>query len=54
VSDVSAVECFCFLETSKTLFGTLDADDADYYNEQFKHFEEETEDMTFIMNQQIL
>jgi hypothetical protein len=40
-------------EISKVLFGTLDEDDADYYNEQIKHFEEETEDMTSIMNLQL-
>jgi hypothetical protein len=40
-------------EISKLLFGTLDSDDADYYNEQIKHFEEETEDMTSIMKQQL-
>jgi hypothetical protein len=31
----------------------LDSDDADYYNEQIKHFEEEIEDMTSLMNQQL-
>jgi hypothetical protein len=40
-------------EISKVLFGTLDEDDADYYNKQIKHFEEETGDMTSIMNQQL-
>ncbi|KDR16722.1 hypothetical protein L798_09562 [Zootermopsis nevadensis] len=40
-------------DISKILFGTLDADDADYYNEQIKHFEESTEDMTSLMKQQL-
>jgi hypothetical protein len=40
-------------EISKILFGTLDSDDADYYNEQIKHFEEETQDITGLMNQQL-
>jgi hypothetical protein len=40
-------------EISKVLFGTLDADDAEYYNAQIKHFEEETEDMTSMLKQQL-
>jgi hypothetical protein len=40
-------------EISKILFGTLDADDANYYNEQIKHFEENSEDLTGLMRQQI-
>jgi hypothetical protein len=40
-------------EISKILFGTLDSDDADYYNEQIKHFEENSEDMTSLMKQQL-
>jgi hypothetical protein len=40
-------------EISKILFGTLDADDADYYNEQIKRFEENTEDLTNLMQQQL-
>jgi hypothetical protein len=39
-------------EISKILFGTLDADDADYY-EQIKRFEENSEDMTSLMKQQL-
>jgi hypothetical protein len=31
----------------------LDADDADYYNEQIKHFEENLEDLTNLMQQQL-
>jgi hypothetical protein len=38
-------------EISKILFGTLDADDANYYNEQIKHFEESSEDLTSLMKQ---
>jgi hypothetical protein len=40
-------------EISKILFGTLDSDDADYYNEQINHFEETLEDMTSLMKQQL-
>jgi hypothetical protein len=39
-------------EISKIFLGTLDSDN-DYYNEQIKHIEEESEDMTTIMNQQL-
>jgi hypothetical protein len=40
-------------EVSKILFGTLDADDAEYYNAQIKHFEEESEDMASMLKQQL-
>jgi hypothetical protein len=40
-------------EISKILFGTLGSDDADYYNEQIRHFEENSEDMTSLMKQQL-
>jgi hypothetical protein len=40
-------------EISKILFGTLVSDDADYYNEQIKHFEENTEDKTNLLKQQL-
>jgi hypothetical protein len=40
-------------EVSKTLFGTLDSDDADYYNEQIKRFEENGEDIAGLMKQQL-
>jgi hypothetical protein len=40
-------------EVSKVLCGTLDADDADYYNAQIKHFEEEADDMTNMLKQQL-
>jgi hypothetical protein len=35
------------------LFGTLDEDDADYYNEQINHFEKNSEDLTNLMKQQL-
>jgi hypothetical protein len=34
---------------SKVLFGTMDDDDAKYYNEQIKLFEQNSEDMTSLM-----
>jgi hypothetical protein len=40
-------------EICKILFGTLDADDANYYNEQIKHLEESSEDLTNLMKQQL-
>jgi hypothetical protein len=40
-------------QVSKILFGTLDADDADYYNEQINHFEKNSEDLTNLMKQQL-
>jgi hypothetical protein len=40
-------------EASKVLFGTLDSDDADYYNEQIKRFEENGEDIASLMKQQL-
>jgi hypothetical protein len=40
-------------EISKILFCTLDSDDADYCNEQIKHSEEESEDMTIIIKKQL-
>jgi hypothetical protein len=40
-------------EIIKILFSTLDSDDTDYYNEQIEHFEENTEDMTSLMKQQL-
>jgi hypothetical protein len=38
---------------SKVLFGTLDNEDAAYYNEQIKHFEENSDDMTKLLKQQL-
>jgi hypothetical protein len=40
-------------EINKLLFGKLDADDAEYYNAQIKHFEEESDDMTTLLKQQL-
>ncbi|XP_023715320.1 uncharacterized protein LOC111868676 [Cryptotermes secundus] len=40
-------------EISKILFGTMDSDDADYYNEQIRRFEENSEDITGLMKQQL-
>jgi hypothetical protein len=41
-------------EISKVLFGTLDNDDATYYNEQIKHFEENSDDLTKLLKQQLV
>jgi hypothetical protein len=38
---------------SKMLFGTLDEDDADYYDEQIRHFERDAEDTTELLKQQV-
>jgi hypothetical protein len=38
-------------EISKVLFGILDNEDAAYYNEQIKHFEENSDDMTKLLKQ---
>jgi hypothetical protein len=35
------------------LFGTLDEDDAEYYDEQIRHFERDAEDTTELLKQQI-
>jgi hypothetical protein len=40
-------------EVSKVLFGTMDDDDAKYYNEQIKHFEENSNDITGLLKQQL-
>ena len=40
-------------EISKILFGTLDENDADYYEEQIRHFERNSEDTTELLKQQI-
>jgi hypothetical protein len=40
-------------ELSKLLFGTMDDDDAKYYNEQIKLFEQNSDDMTTLMKQQL-
>jgi len=39
-------------EISKVLFGTLDENDADYYYEQIRKFERNSEDTTYLLKQQ--
>jgi hypothetical protein len=41
-------------EISKILFGTLDNEDATYYNEQIRHFEENSDDMTKLLKWQLV
>jgi hypothetical protein len=40
-------------ELSKILFGTMDEDDAKYYNEQIKLFEHNSEDVNELLKQQL-
>jgi hypothetical protein len=40
-------------EVSKILFGTMDEDDAHYYNEQIKLFEQNSEDISTLLKQQL-
>ena len=40
-------------EISKVLFGTLDENDADYYDEQIRNFERNSEDTTDLLKQQV-
>ena len=40
-------------ELSKILFGTMDEDDAKYYNEQIKFFEQNSEDINTLLKQQL-
>jgi len=40
-------------ELSKILFGTMDEDDAKFYNEQIKLFEQNSEDMDALLKQQL-
>jgi hypothetical protein len=40
-------------EVSKILFGTMDDDDAKYYNEQIRRFEESSDSMTNLLKQQL-
>ena len=40
-------------EVSKVLFGTMDDSDAEFYDEQIRHFESNAEDTTDLMKQQI-
>jgi hypothetical protein len=39
--------------TRKVLFGTLDENDAEYYDEKIRHFESNSEDTTELLKQQI-
>ena len=43
----------CKGELSKILFGTMDDDDAKYYNEQIQLFEQNSEDMNTLLIQQL-
>jgi hypothetical protein len=52
VGDVEEFSIFIG-EISKVLFGTLDSDDADYYNDQIWWFEENKEDTAGLMKQQL-
>lgn len=40
-------------EVSKILSGSIDDDDAQYYNEQIKHFEQNSESMKYHLKQQL-
>lgn len=40
-------------KVSKTLFGTMDGDDAQYYNEQIEHFECSSSSLTGLLKQQL-
>jgi len=40
-------------ELSKILFGTMDGDNAMYYNEQFKLFEQNSEETNTLLKQQL-
>lgn len=40
-------------KVSKMLFGTLDGDDAQYYNEQIEHFEQNSNSLTRLLRQQL-
>jgi hypothetical protein len=40
-------------ELSKILFGTMDEDDAKYYNKQIKLFQQNSEDMDALLKQQL-
>jgi hypothetical protein len=41
-------------EISKVLFGTMDNDDAKYYNEQIRQFEENSDDITKLLKQELI
>jgi len=40
-------------EISKVLFGTMDENDAEYYDEQIRHFERNSKDTTDLLKQQV-
>jgi hypothetical protein len=40
-------------EISKVLFGTLDENDAEYYDEQIRNFERNSKDTTELLKQQV-
>jgi hypothetical protein len=40
-------------EISKVLFGTMDEEDARYYNEQIKLFEQNSKDVNTLLKQQL-
>jgi hypothetical protein len=40
-------------EVSKVLFGTLDENDAEYYDEKIRHFESNSDDTTELLKQQV-
>jgi hypothetical protein len=41
-------------EISEVLFGTMDNEDAKYYNEHIRHFEENSDDITKLLKQQLI
>lgn len=40
-------------KVSKVLFGTMDEDDAQYYNDQIEHFERSSDSLTHLLKQQL-
>ena len=40
-------------KVSKIIFGTMDGDDAQYYNEQTEHFERSSDSLTYLLKQQL-
>ena len=40
-------------KVTKALFGTMDEDDAQYYNEQIEHFERNSNSLTHLLRQQL-
>lgn len=46
--------CLTLWERSaKVLFGTMDGDDAQYYNDQIAHFEQSSSSLTHLLKQQL-